>query len=158
MYPQSGPFAIVPAKTTQVFPMALPPQKVREAVFQILFMSDFAPIEEEMVAFMMAEMKTTRREIVGALARVKEILEHLPDIDAAISRAATDYAFDRISRVERTILRLGLFELLFDRSIPQAIAIAEGIRLARKFGTVESAQFINAILDAHAAAKEPAPV
>ncbi|MBX7065603.1 MAG: transcription antitermination factor NusB [Parachlamydiales bacterium] len=127
--------------------MPLPPQKFREAVFQILFTSDFAPIPEEMVAFMMAEMKTTRREIQGAIDRVKEILEKLPEIDPAIADASTGYDFDRISRVERTILRLGLFELLFDPRTPPAIAIAEGIRLCRKFGTVESAQFINAILD-----------
>lgn len=138
--------------------MPLPPQKFREAVFQILFMSDFAPIPEEMVSFMMAEMKTTRREILGAQVRVNEILERLPEIDRLIGEASRDYDFERISRVERTILRLGLFEILFDPKIDRKLAIAEGIRLCRKFGTVESAQFINAILDKHAISEEPIPV
>lgn len=144
--------------------MPLPPQKFREAVFQILFTTDFGPLVEETVAFMMAELKTTRREIQGAEERVKQILEYLVEIDAVIGQASTGYDFERISRVELTILRLGLFEVLFDPAVPPKLAIAEGIRLCCKFGTTESAQFINAILDGvyqkHAApkAEEPAPV
>ncbi len=144
--------------------MPLPPQKFREAVFQILFMSDFALIEEEVVPFMMAELKTTRREMGEALSRVKEILEYLREVDEAIRTASFSYDFERISRAERTILRLGIFEILFDREIPPKVAIAEGIRLCRKFGTAESAQFINAILDgvykknAAPASTEPAPL
>jgi N utilization substance protein B len=85
--------------------------------------------------------------MLGAAARAKEIVEKLTDIDVHISAMSTEYAFDRISRVERTILRLSLFELLFDPQVPPRVAVAEGIRLCRKFGTPESSQFVNAILD-----------
>ncbi len=139
--------------------MPLPPQKFREAVFQILFMSDFAPLEENVVHFMMAELKTTRKEMSDALKRVENILTKLEEIDEKISFHSTEYSLERISKVEKTILRLGLFELLFDPEIPPKVTIAEGIRLCRKFGTHESAQFINAILDGvYAASKEPATV
>ncbi len=127
--------------------MALPQQKFREAVLQILYSSDFGLDSEEMVPFMMHELKTTRRAMLEAQGRVDLILSKLLEIDPMISSASTEYTFERISRVEKTILRLGLFELLFDPSIPPKVVIAEAIRLCRKFGTPESAQFVNAILD-----------
>ena len=137
--------------------MPLPPQKFREAVFQVLFMSDFAPVPDEMVHFMMGELKTTRREISLAIDRVKSILEKKEPIDEAISLQSTEYSLERISKVELAVLRLGLYELLFDATIPAKVAIAEGIRLTRKFGTNESAQFINAILDAVHKKNAPVP-
>lgn len=127
--------------------MPLPPQKFREAVVQILYSQDFVKEEEEIIPFMMQELKTTRRAMTDAQARVNEIGAKLPEIDSLITDSSTDYTFERISRLEKTILRLGLFELLFDSSIPPKVAIAEAIRLCRKFGTPESAQFVNAILD-----------
>lgn len=129
--------------------MALPPQKFREIVLQILYSQDFAPDqEEEMIPFMMHELKVTKRIMVEAHARMRQVLAHLEPIDAAIRAASTEYSFERISRVERTILRLGLFEILFDsKSLSPKVAIAEAIRLCRKFGTPESADFVNAILD-----------
>lgn len=137
--------------------MPLPPQKFREAVFQILYSQDFAGEEEDMIPFMMGELKSTRRSMTDARARMHHVLAKLPDIDPLIAKGSTEYAFERISRVELTILRLGVFEMLFDASIPPKVAIAEGIRLCRKFGTYESARFVNAILDGiyHAAPEKP---
>ncbi len=127
--------------------MPLPPQKFREAVFQILYSADFGSESEEMIPFMMEELKTTRRAMVEAKIRAQQALAKQLEIDEVITSASTEYSFDRISRVEKTILRLGFFELLFDEALPPKIVIAEAIRLCRKFGTPESAQFVNAILD-----------
>lgn len=127
--------------------MPLPQQKFREAVLQILYSSDFDSDRDEMVPFMMSELKTTRKMMLEAKGRVDKVLSRLIEIDPMISSGSTEYAFDRISRVERTILRLGVFELLHDAEVPAKVAIAEAIRLCRKFGTPESAQFVNAVLD-----------
>jgi N utilization substance protein B len=128
--------------------MALPPQKFREIVFQILYSYDFdAGEEDEMIPFMMHELKVTKRIMIDAHTRMNQILLKQEEIDAKIRIASTEYSFERISRVERTILRLGLFEILFDLKLPSKVAIAEAIRLCRKFGTPESSQFVNAILD-----------
>lgn len=128
--------------------MALPPQKFREIVLQVLFSRDFIPgFEEEMIPFMMNELKVTKRIMLDVHARVDSVLANLDSIDAEIRTASTEYSFERISRVERTILRLGLFELHFDTALPAKVVIAEAIRLCRKFGTPESASYINAILD-----------
>jgi len=128
--------------------MALPPQKFREIVFQLLYSQGFAPIEsEESIPFMMNELKVTKRVMLDVHARIDKILEKYSEIDRKLETASTSYSFDRISRVEKTILRLGVFEILFDEAIPDKVAIAEAIRLSRKFGTPESAHFVNAILD-----------
>ena len=126
----------------------LPPQKFREIVFKILYSADFIGGEEgEMIPFMMQELKVTKRSMVEAHERMNQILGKLEALDSAIAAASTEYSFERISRVEKTILRLGLFEILFDEKIPPKVGIAEAIRLCRKFGTPESADFVNALLD-----------
>lgn len=127
--------------------MSLPQQKFREAVFQMLYSIGFGAEAEEMVPFMMGELKTTRKAIFEVRAKVNEISGRLSEIDALIASFSTEYSFERISRVELTLLRLGLFELLFHPSLDPKIAMAEGVRLCRKFGTPESAQFVHAILD-----------
>jgi N utilization substance protein B len=126
----------------------LPPQKFREMVFQLLYSHDVSELEtEEMILLLMNELKVSKRNVREAHARMQTILEKLPEIDVRIAAASELYTFDRISRVEKTLLRLGIFELLYDDTVPPLVAIAEGIRLCRKFGTRESADFVNAILD-----------
>jgi N utilization substance protein B len=128
--------------------MALPPQKFREIVFQILYSSDFpSPETEETALMLMGELKVTKKAVLEANGKVSHIAAKLSEIDEKISNYSTDYTFDRISRVEKTILRLAIFELLFVPSLPPLVAIAEAIRMTRKFGTPESAHFVNAILD-----------
>lgn len=142
--------------------MTLPVQKFREIVFQILYSSDMSgPDEESMVPFMMHELKVTRRVMMDAHIKMNLIIAKQEAIDELIRNSSQKYDFDRISRVERNILRLGLFEMLYDESIPEKVAIAEAVRLTRKFGTPESALFVNAILDAvykSEAAKQPVSV
>lgn len=128
--------------------MPLPPQKFREAVFQLLYSSDFlCDNGEDTASMLMGELKITKKAILEAQAVVEALYQKLEDIDAKISLFSTEYQFDRISRVEKTVLRLGVYELLHGPSLPHPIVMAEAIRLTRKFGTPESAQFVNAILD-----------
>ncbi len=128
--------------------MALPPQKFREIVFQMLYSTDFpCPDREETERMLMGELKVTRKAVLSAREKVDQISVKQAEIDEKISLYSTEYSFDRISRVEKTVLRLGLYELMFDPSLPPLVVIAEAIRLTRKFGTPESAQFVNAILD-----------
>jgi transcription antitermination protein NusB len=128
--------------------MALPPQKFREIVYQLLFSAAFDVEALESTALMlMGELKVTKRAVREASERAKEVLSRLDVIDEKIRAASKEYQFERISSAEKCALRLGFFEILFDASLPNKIAIAEAIRLTRKFGTPESADFVNAILD-----------
>lgn len=128
--------------------MSLPQQKFREIVFLVLYSKDFGCEDmDEFVLFLMPVLKTTKKGITLASERAASVEKHIPEIDELIAKQSLSYDFNRISRVERNVLRLGLFELIHDSSIPPKVAIHEAVRLCRKFGTRESAQYINAILD-----------
>lgn len=129
--------------------MALPQQKFREVVFQMLYSHDLSQHQgEEVGDLLMKELSITRKAVREAAARVAKVWVALPQIDAHISRTSHAYAFDRIQAIERNILRLGVYELLMDEQIPPKVAISEAMRLSKKFGTPESVLFVNAILDA----------
>lgn len=128
--------------------MALPQQKFREIVFQILYSIDMGKSgKEEIVPLLAEELKVSKKVIYEAYERVESIVSKLDEIDAKIAKTSTSYDFERIQSVERNILRLGVFELFFDDAIPEKVAIAEAVRLSKKFGTLESLTFVNAILD-----------
>ncbi len=126
----------------------LPPQKKREIVFHLLYSLDFALCEEEEIfPFLMQHHKVTRKTLFAVEAYTKEVRLQLSSIDEMVRNTAEEYEFERIPRVERNILRLGIYELCFLKEIPPKVAISEAIRLTRKFATAESAHFVNAILD-----------
>lgn len=128
--------------------MPLSPQKFREIVFQLLYSQDVAhPDEMLMTELMMGELAVSKKNVRLAQERVSSIRDQLPAIDEKISSVTVSYDFDRIQTVTKNILRLAVFELFFDPSIPPKVAIAEAIRLSRKFSTPESAAFVNALLD-----------
>ena len=72
---------------------------------------------------------------------------HLEKVDNELAAVIENYSPERLDRVDRAILRLGGYELLFDPDIPSAVAINEAIELARAFGTTDSPSFVNGILD-----------
>lgn len=129
--------------------MAVPQQKIREIVFQLLYGYDWPITEKDALHELVSkETKVSKKVVLETLERVTLIRSHLQELDEIITQSSKSYNFDRIPSAERNILRLGVFELLFDDDIPPKVAISEAIRLSRKFSTPESATFINAILDA----------
>jgi transcription antitermination protein NusB len=75
------------------------------------------------------------------------VVANLADIDAKISAAAENWRLSRMPTVDRNVLRLGAFELLFMQDTPAAVAFDEAIELARRYGTADSSAFINGVLD-----------
>lgn len=128
--------------------MALPVQKLREIVFHLLYSNDFEALNEDVIPFLMQHHQVTKKSLYAAQNVVSKLASHLEEIDSLIQGNSTDYEFDRIPRVERNVLRLGVFEMIYSQEVPPKVAISEAVRLARKFATPESAQFVNAILDA----------
>jgi N utilization substance protein B len=82
---------------------------------------------------------------VSDLAR--SVADHLDAIDAALARAAENWTLERMSTVDRNVLRIGAAELLFHADVPVKVAINEAILLARAYGGPESGAFVNGILD-----------
>ncbi|MGK5595082.1 MAG: transcription antitermination factor NusB [Parachlamydiaceae bacterium] len=128
--------------------MAITHQKFREIVFLLMYRNDFAQTEDiDNISLIMEQLAVTRKNVLDAAERSRAIRQHLDEIDAKIAEASTSYEFDRIQVIERNILRLGAFELLHDKNIPPKVAIAEALRLTKKFGTSASTSFVNAVLD-----------
>ncbi len=75
------------------------------------------------------------------------MMEHLPQIDERIGRYCENYDLHRVSPVDRNVLRLAIFEMLFRDDIPPVVSINEAIELAKTFGGPDSGRFVNGILD-----------
>jgi N utilization substance protein B len=121
---------------------------MREVVFQLLFSLDIdAQNPSAVVAFIGKELAVSKKYVLQALDKANAILQNKEDLDKRIAAISVSYVLERIQKVEINILRLGAYEILFDNEIPPKVAIAEGMRLAKKFSTPESASYINAVLD-----------
>lgn len=72
----------------------------------------------------------------------------MPEIDRALQNALTNWRIERLSTIDRNILRVGGAEILFMEDVPPRVSIQEAILLAEKYGTRESPRFVNGVLDA----------
>ena len=78
---------------------------------------------------------------------INGVLEHKSEIDTILARHARKWSVDRMAKVDRNILRLGIYEIVFASDIPGRVAVNEAVELAKRFGTDESGAFVNGILD-----------
>ena len=138
---------------------------LREHCFKMLVCTDFYPPEEagEQIEdyFLSGTEEETdengntetvhlvelsKEEEEECRSRVDTILEKLPEIDRILEGVAEGWRLGRMGRVELTILRLACFEIRFDESVPDKVAINEAVELAKKFGGDESPSFVNGVL------------
>ena len=77
---------------------------------------------------------------------IDDILKHKKEIDAHIETHAPKYPIDRISKVDVNILRLALYEMLYDKKQPEKVIINEAVDLAKELGNERSYAFVNAVL------------
>ncbi len=122
----------------------------REAALQFLFSHDLNPELDpdgpEAVDFWnLRHAKARVREFATELLR--GLMPHLPEIDEKITGAIENYAFNRLAVVDRNLLRLAVFEMLFRDDIPVPVSINEAIEIAKDFGTPDSPKFVNGVLD-----------
>jgi N utilization substance protein B len=97
------------------------------------FWSEIDPVDEHVKSF-------TDRLTSGISANIQKI-------DGMISQHATNWQLKRMAVIDRNVLRIGVFELLYAADIPPKVAINEAVELAKKYGDVESSKFVNGILD-----------
>src|SRR3989338_2129868 len=77
---------------------------------------------------------------------VKGVEKNLPDLDRIITQTAPEWPLDQITIVDRNILRLGIYELLFAKEVPPKVAINEAVELGKAFGGESSGKFVNGVL------------
>jgi len=76
------------------------------------------------------------------------VIKNLEEIDSYITKYATEWPLDQITIVDRNILRIGVYELIFNEEIPSKVAINEAIEIAKAFGGESSGKFVNGVLGA----------
>ncbi len=129
--------------------MATTRRKARTLALQALYEIDSVGRDPEMVierslslAEMTGENSTFMRELVNGTVKNKE------EIDKQIHQLAPAWPIEQIAMVDRNILRLAIFEILYDNKVPVKAAVNEAVELAKTFGSESSSKFINGVLGA----------
>lgn len=126
-------------------------RKARICALQMLFQYDVAdPAVDELIRTYWGELGNELagegREFADKL--VVGTLAHRNEIDELIVRRAENWRIARMAIVDRNVLRLAIYEFLYEPETPKTVAINEALEIARRFSTFEATQFINGILDA----------
>ncbi|MDO8461600.1 MAG: transcription antitermination factor NusB [Deltaproteobacteria bacterium] len=129
-------------------------RKSREIALQVLYQIEMLGESSRHLLFWKGkeiedEVRTFAMELVDGTT------EHLKEIDDLIEKQSTHWRLARMAVVDRNILRLAVYELLYGREIPVSVTLNEAIEIAKKFGTEESGSFINGVLDQIAKGESP---
>ncbi|MEX0689979.1 MAG: transcription antitermination factor NusB [Candidatus Paceibacterota bacterium] len=124
---------------------------LRTVVFQSFFEWDFYERKNDLTEILERNMENFGKgvdEPEFAWKIAKGIAEHLEEIDKIIEKAAPDWPINQIAIVDRNVLRLGLYELIYadKEEVPPKVAINEAVEIAKNYGGVNSPKFINGVL------------
>ncbi|MGN0366498.1 MAG: transcription antitermination factor NusB [Suilimivivens sp.] len=125
-------------------------REMREQLFKLLFRVEFNPREElaqqEAFFFEDEENSTEEKENTEISEKFNRIIEKLDDIDQLLNDRVEGWDTGRMGKVDLTILRLAVYEIMYDDGVPTGVAINEAVELAKKFGQDSSASFVNGVL------------
>ena len=119
----------------------------REAVVALLYAYDLG--NEDVSSFsdqVLEERKIRNKQKEFALTLCNGVLEKLSELDKAISTQIKEWDYDRIGSIEKAVLRLGTYEILYEK-VDKAVVINEAIEISKEFGNEQSPKFINGVLD-----------
>ncbi|MBQ7613755.1 MAG: transcription antitermination factor NusB [Butyrivibrio sp.] len=124
--------------------------ELREQIFKLLFRVEFNPMEDmseqEELFTQTADDEISTKDADYIREKYESIAAKLPEIDEAINKETTGWSTSRIAKVDLTILRLAIYEIRYDESVPTGVAINEAVELAKKFGQDGSPSFVNGVL------------
>lgn len=125
-------------------------RSLREQVFKLLFRVEFndseAMEEQKGLFFETSDIEMSEEDAQFVKNRYEQAVSHLEEIDKLINEKAKGWTTERMGKVDLTIIRLGVFEIVFDEELANNIAINEAVELAKKFGQDESSAFVNGVL------------
>ncbi len=122
--------------------------KARECALQVLYQIDITKDSADNLLSAFWEDKEVEAEVRDfATLLVKGTVENMQRIDDAITKYASNWKLKRMAVIDRNVLRLAIYELLYCEDIPPKVSINEAVDLAKKYGDIESGKFVNGILD-----------
>lgn len=125
--------------------------ELRELIFKLLFRAEFfqgGELQEQVKLFFEDEelLDISEKDRNYITEKFFRVAEKLPGIDALLNEKTKGWQTARMGKVELTLLRLGVYEILYDEDIPAGVAINEAVDLAKEFGQEASGGFVNAVL------------
>ena len=122
--------------------------RAREVALQLLYAADLNPGFDCEAADAFIQERLGNQEDLASLARtfVTGVRRNQAELDAAIVARTENWSLERMSVIDRNLLRIGTFEMLY-MDTPPRVAINEAVELAKRYGTKESSRFVNGILD-----------
>lgn len=125
-------------------------RELREQIFKLIFRVEFNAREEmpeqERFFFEDDELAAGKKDAEYISQKGNNIIEKLDEIDAMINKQAKGWTTQRMGKVDLAILRLAVYEIIFDEDVPAGVAINEAVELAKRFGQEESSGFVNGVL------------
>lgn len=123
-------------------------RRAREIALQVLYQKELNCIEvEEGLNLFRNNFEVLKGAMDFSERIVKGVEQHREDLDQVIEHYSSNWKVDRMAHVDRTILRIATYELLYCDDIPPRVAINEAIDIGKKYGSEDSGAFINGILD-----------
>ena len=121
----------------------------REVALQVLYQVEQNPgiSPEEIRRFIERRLLEDRKLCEFTESLTSGVKEHQAELDAMISQVAENWRLDRMAAIDRNILRLGAYEMLYCPEVPAKVAINEALELAKRYSTAQSSRFVNGILD-----------
>ena len=121
----------------------------RELVVQFLYLTEMneGEIEDQLEGFW--ENNSCKEEDVRSFAEdiLRDILDHKEEIDFQVEKYSDNWTLSRMAVIDRNLLRMAASELMYSKTVPPKVAIDEAVEIAKKFGTADSPDFINGVLD-----------
>ncbi len=122
----------------------------REQLFKLLFRVEFNSLEDmpEQVKlfFQDEEVEYTEKVMNTISGKYEKIQEKLPEIDKLLDERVEGWNTARMGKVELTVLRIAIYEIMFEEDVPDTVAINEAIEIAKAYGQGTSGGFVNAVL------------
>ncbi len=124
-------------------------RRSREIVLKVLYAREFIDISAEKILSLIEEnFQSEENDQEFTRNLLEGIEEHMPFMDKLIEKYSDNWRLSRMSIVDRNILRIGVYQLLFRNDIPPKVVLNEAVDMAKKYGDSESGSFVNGILDA----------
>lgn len=124
-------------------------REIRQNIFKLVFCGEFhssEELQEQVDAYMTEIEEATEEERDYMIKKFNDIKDHITEIDEKINQVAEGWKTGRMGKADLAIIRLAVYEMLYDEEVPVKVAINEAVELAKEFGGDASPMFVNGIL------------